>query len=110
MEKKAGLGTEIFGMVESFHIGQKLDYGKCHGMNRQLKGQVILATADFFQDVDLSKLSEEGWESLCTHCGVCCLHKIEDVETGDIYTTRVLCEFYDLKSGGCSVYDQRFQL
>jgi len=69
-----------------------------------------LALPTSFQNIQLSELSEDEWEALCTHCGFCCLHRIQDVETGDIYTTRVLCEFYDLNAGRCSVYCDRFRL
>jgi uncharacterized cysteine cluster protein YcgN (CxxCxxCC family) len=30
--------------------------------------------------------------------------------TGAIYTTSVVCEFYDLISGRCSVYENRFEI
>ncbi len=62
------------------------------------------------QNKSISELSVEEWESLCCHCGVCCLNKIIDIETGDIYTTSVVCEFYDLDTGKCSVYDCRFDV
>ncbi len=66
--------------------------------------------AEFLRNKSLAQLDEKEWESLCNHCGVCCLHKILDVETDDIYTTRVLCEFYDLEAGKCSIYDHRFEV
>jgi uncharacterized cysteine cluster protein YcgN (CxxCxxCC family) len=61
------------------------------------------------RNIDLAQLDKKEWESLCSHCGICCLNKILDVKTGDIYTTSVVCEYYDLNSGRCSVYDKRFE-
>jgi hypothetical protein len=58
----------------------------------------------------LSELDAAAWEALCCHCGVCCLNKIRDISTGAICTTCVICEFYDLVSGQCSVYKNRFEV
>lgn len=73
------------------------------------KGMKV-AKAKLLRNKNPDQLNEEEWESLCNRCGACCLHKIQDVDTGDIYITSVLCEFYDLKSGKCSVYDNRFHV
>ena len=69
-----------------------------------------MAQSNIIQDINLPELSAEEWESLCNHCGVCCLHKVRDVETGDVYITRVVCEFFDLNSGKCSVYGNRLRI
>lgn len=44
---------------------------------------------------------------LCDGCGQCCLYKIEDEESGDIYLTNVVCRFLDRETGLCQVYDER---
>lgn len=54
-------------------------------------------------------MSDEEWESLCDHCGKCCLHKLEDEETGDVYYTRVVCRGYDIERGECGIYKDRVQ-
>ena len=56
-----------------------------------------------------AQMSDEEWESLCDHCGKCCLHKLEDEDTGDVYYTRVVCRGYDLERGECSFYKERVQ-
>ena len=52
-------------------------------------------------------MTDAEWESLCDHCGKCCLHKLEDEDTGDVYYTHVICRGYDLEAGACGVYAQR---
>ena len=69
-----------------------------------------MARTKLLRNIDLEQLDEKEWESLCNHCGVCCLHKVVDVDSGDIYTTNVVCEFYDINSGRCSVYHHRFKV
>lgn len=53
-------------------------------------------------------MTEEEWESLCDGCGICCLQKIEDEETGRIKLTPVSCDFLDTVNCRCLVYEDRF--
>jgi len=61
----------------------------------------------FWKSKSLSQLSSDEWESLCDGCGRCCLHKIEDIDTGDIALTNVSCSYLDLETCRCSDYDHR---
>ncbi len=45
------------------------------------------------------------WESLCRRCGRCCYEKIE--YQGTIYYTDQPCEFLDLETCLCRVYEER---
>ncbi|WP_298811658.1 YcgN family cysteine cluster protein [uncultured Sphingomonas sp.] len=61
----------------------------------------------FWEDTPLSKLDRGQWEALCDGCGKCCLHKLEDDETGELYATNVACRLLDRRSGQCSNYRNR---
>ena len=64
----------------------------------------------FWETVPLAKMSEEEWEALCDGCGKCCLNKIEDADTGEVYLTRVACRLLDDQSCQCGQYEIRKNL
>ena len=55
-------------------------------------------------------LSEQEWESICDRCGKCCLVSLQDIDSGEIYHTNILCRYYDIENKLCKVYDKRCQL
>ena len=55
----------------------------------------------------LESLNRSEWEALCDGCGKCCLHKVEDEDTGEIYSTKVACKLLDLSTARCSDYRHR---
>jgi uncharacterized cysteine cluster protein YcgN (CxxCxxCC family) len=61
----------------------------------------------FWETTPLEKMSPEQWESLCDGCAQCCLHKLEDEETGDIFFTRVVCKYLDITKCQCTQYEKR---
>lgn len=56
----------------------------------------------------LDEMSDQEWEDLCDGCGKCCLHKLQDEDTDDIYFTNVACNLLDMKTGLCKNYANRF--
>ncbi len=64
----------------------------------------------FWQNKPLEKMTAEQWESLCDGCGICCLEKLEDTETGEVEYTAVACRHLDTGSCRCRIYERRHEL
>lgn len=58
----------------------------------------------------LSDYTPEEWEAICNQCGKCCLIKLQDEDTDDIYYTDVVCQYMDEKTCRCTRYQERCQL
>lgn len=61
----------------------------------------------FWKTTPLDRLSLKAWESLCDGCAKCCLQKLEDEETREIYYTNIVCDLLDLESCRCGDYRHR---
>lgn len=64
----------------------------------------------FWKEKPLAKLNREEWESLCDNCGKCCLQKLEDEDTGEVFFTNVVCRLLDLDGNRCTHYQERSTL
>ncbi len=62
----------------------------------------------FWKDKSLAQLTIEEWEQLCDGCGKCCLNKIIDDDTDELYYTNAACKLLDGASCQCIHYQQRF--
>jgi uncharacterized protein len=60
-----------------------------------------------FWELPLDRLSREQWEALCDGCGQCCLHKVEDADSGEIFRTNVACKLLDTETARCKDYRHR---
>lgn len=63
-----------------------------------------------FWEMPLSQLDRGQWEALCDGCGRCCVHKLEDEVTGELYATNVACKLLDRRNGRCTDYPNRRKL
>ncbi len=64
-------------------------------------------TPKFWKDKPLTKLTEGEWEALCDGCAKCCLQRLEDEDSGEIYTTNIVCRYLNEKECRCSDYPNR---
>ncbi len=61
----------------------------------------------FWKRKTLDALSPGEWEALCDGCAKCCLYKLEDEDTAEVYFTNVHCRLLDTETGRCGDYPNR---
>jgi len=55
----------------------------------------------------MEEMSREEWESLCDGCARCCLHKLQNDFTEEIFYTQIACNLLDQKTCQCTRYEER---
>jgi uncharacterized cysteine cluster protein YcgN (CxxCxxCC family) len=61
----------------------------------------------FWKIKPLAEMTPDEWESLCDHCALCCLQKVEDRNSGEIKVVGLSCEYLDIQTCRCLVYEDR---
>ena len=64
----------------------------------------------FWKKKTLNEMTKTEWEALCDNCGLCCLYSVQDGKTGKIKLLAIACQYLDISTCRCAVYQDRFDI
>ncbi|MET0050373.1 MAG: YcgN family cysteine cluster protein [Candidatus Thiodiazotropha sp.] len=76
-------------------------------MTTQHTDTMTQSSDPFWKRLSLDEMTREQWESLCDGCAKCCLQKLEDEDTSEIFFTNIVCDLLDLEHCRCTHYEDR---
>ena len=69
--------------------------------------KAVKKMAEWWNTKALAELTSREWELLCDGCAKCCLHKLEDEDSGEVFYTKVRCRYLDEQECRCTDYTNR---
>lgn len=70
----------------------------------------MVAQEVFWRRKTLHEMTPTEWESLCDGCALCCLQKVEDEDTHEVFYTTAVCHLLDFDNCSCTRYEDRCTL
>lgn len=67
----------------------------------------MTSSLNFWEYKSLDEMNDSEWESLCDHCARCCLLKLEDIDSGNVFYTNISCKLLNMDKCQCTQYSER---